>query len=313
MIKNTMRAFGAVATLGAAAAAAIWASHAIAQTGAGPFTEAQAQAGQPIYVNRCAVCHDAGGETIRLVGPAFTQAWNSRSTAALYTRIKTTMPFNNPGSLSEAETTAVVAYILKSNGATASATALTPTTDVTIASLIATHGNRRDPYAGYVSLSSMAAATGITFPGTVAKYTPVTEGMLLNPPASDWLMHYQNYAGWSHSPLKQITPQNVHNLQLRWVWSLEDGERQQITPLVHDGVMFVSTVVNNTVQALNAATGWAPGWKIRSTPPRAPWPFTATSFSIPRATPPCTRSTRAPARSTGSSRFPTMAATRSAA
>jgi alcohol dehydrogenase (cytochrome c) len=256
MIRNTMRTFGAVVGLGGAAVAAIWASHAIAQTGVGPFTEAQAQAGQPIYASRCAVCHDAGGETIQLVGPAFTQAWNSRSTAALYTRIKTTMPFNNPGSLSEAEATAVVAYILKSNGATAGATTLTPTTDVPIASVITARGNQaKDRYAGYVSLSAMSAATGITFPGTVAKYTPVTEEMLLNPPANDWLMHYQNYAGWSHSPLKQITPQNVHNLQLRWVWSLEDGERQQITPLVHDGVMFVSTVVNNTVQALNAATG----------------------------------------------------------
>ena len=252
MIRNTMRAFGAVAGLGAAAAAAIWASHAIAQTSAGPFTEAQAQAGQQVYAGRCAACHDAGGETIRLVGPAFTQAWNSRGTAALYTRIKTTMPFSNPGSLSEAEATAVVAYILKSNGATAGAAALTPTTDVPIAGIIPA---RRDAYAGYVSLSSMAPATGITFPGTVEKYTPVTEEMLLNPPANDWLMHYQNYAGWSHSPLRQITPQNVQTLQLRWVWSLEDGERQQITPLVHDGVMFVSTVINNTVQALNAATG----------------------------------------------------------
>jgi alcohol dehydrogenase (cytochrome c) len=83
----------------------------------------------------------------------------------------------------------------------------------------------------------------------------VTEEMLLNPPAADWLMHYQNYAGWSHSPLKQINTKNVQNLQLRWVWSLDDGERQQITPLVHDGVMFVSTAVNNKVQALNAATG----------------------------------------------------------
>jgi alcohol dehydrogenase (cytochrome c) len=42
---------------------------------------------------------------------------------------------------------------------------------------------------------------------------------------------------------------------LRWVWSLDDGERQQITPMVHDGVMFLSTAVNNKVQALNAATG----------------------------------------------------------
>jgi alcohol dehydrogenase (cytochrome c) len=68
-------------------------------------------------------------------------------------------------------------------------------------------------------------------------------------------MHYGNYAGWSHSPLKQITAKNVQNLQLRWVWSMDDGERQQITPLVHDGVMFVSNNITNRVQALNAKTG----------------------------------------------------------
>ena len=64
----------------------------------------------------------------------------------------------------------------------------------------------------------------------VRNITPVTDEMLRNPPASDWLMHYWNYAGWSHSPLKQINVQNVRNLQLRWVWSMDDGERQQITP-----------------------------------------------------------------------------------
>jgi alcohol dehydrogenase (cytochrome c) len=256
MIKNRMRAFGAAVAIGAAAAAGIWASHAMAQTGSGPFTEAQAQAGQPIYVSRCASCHEAGGETARLMGPSFTDGWKSRSTRDLYTRIKTTMPFNNPGSLSPAEAASVVAYILKSNGATAGGAAFTPTTTVAIASIVTEQRARpQDPYAGYVSLSGVAAGTGITFPGTVAHYTPVTEEMLLSPPPSDWLMHYQNYAGWSHSPLTQINTQNVKNLQLRWVWSMEDGERQQITPLVHDGVMFVSTVINNTVQALNAATG----------------------------------------------------------
>src|SRR5690348_928517 len=140
MSKTTMRALGATAVLGAAAAVAILASHAIAQTSGqtkiGPFTEAQATAGQPIYVSKCSACHDAGGETAKLIGPSFTQGWKSRSTKDLYTRIKTTMPFNNPGSLTEAETTAVVAYILKSNGATAGAAALTPATDVPIASIV---------------------------------------------------------------------------------------------------------------------------------------------------------------------------------
>jgi alcohol dehydrogenase (cytochrome c) len=246
----------AAVTLGAAAVS-VWASHAIAQSRtAGPFTDAQAQAGQVLYNSRCASCHDAGGETIRLLGTSFTDVWKTRTTRDLYTRIKTTMPFNDPGSLSDAAAASAVAYILKGNGAVAGSADFTPTTTVAINTILPNRTRAgSDQYAGYVSLSGMPAATGITFPGTVAKYTPVTEEMLLHAPASDWLMHYQNYAGWSHSPLKQINVKNVHNLQLRWVWSLDDGERQQITPLVHDGVMFISTVVNNKVQALNAATG----------------------------------------------------------
>ena len=146
-----------------------------------------------------------------------------------------------------------MAYILKSNGAKAGPADFTPATAVAINTVIP--ARQSGLYAGYTSLSGAPQPTGLTFPGTVEKYTPVTEEMLLHAPAQDWLMHYQNYAGWSHSPLKQINTQNVQNLQLRWVWSLDDGERQQITPLVHDGVMFVSTAVNNKVQALNAATG----------------------------------------------------------
>ena len=77
MIKGREKvAIGAIAvaiSLGAAGAAGIWASHALAQTRtvAGPFTEAQVQAGQPIYDSRCASCHTAGGETVRLLSPAF--------------------------------------------------------------------------------------------------------------------------------------------------------------------------------------------------------------------------------------------------
>jgi alcohol dehydrogenase (cytochrome c) len=258
--KAFLRALAAVLTLGAAGAASPWGTGAVAQTkiATGPFTDAQAQAGQFIYSGRCASCHDSGGESARLFGASFADGWKTHTTRDLYVRIKTTMPFNDPGSLSDAAAASVVAFILKNNGAVAGTTDFTPTTAVAINSIIAVQasGNQAaDPYANYVSLSGMPAATGITVPGTVANYTPVTEEMLLHPPAADWLMHYQNYAGWSHSPLKQINTQNVDSLQLRWVWSLDDGERQEITPLVHDGVMFISTVVNNKVQALDARTG----------------------------------------------------------
>src|ERR1700734_24231 len=133
--KASMRACAAFGiALGAASTAGLWAAGAGAQTKSapGPFTDAQAQAGQVLYNSRCASCHDAGGETIRLVGAGFTDTWKTRSTRDLYTRIKTTMPFNDPGSLSDGDAASVVAYVLKANGGVAGSADLTPATAVAI-------------------------------------------------------------------------------------------------------------------------------------------------------------------------------------
>jgi alcohol dehydrogenase (cytochrome c) len=83
--------------------------------------------------------------------------------------------------------------------------------------------------------------------------TPVTDDVLRNPPASDWLHWRRTYDGWGHSPLTQINRQNVGQLRLAWSWAMQPGN-QQATPLVHDGVMYLANP-GSTVQALNAATG----------------------------------------------------------
>ena len=59
---------------------------------------------------------------------------------------------------------------------------------------------------------------------------PVTPEMLKNPPPGDWLIFRRNYHGHSHSPLNQITPANVKNLQLQWVWAMNDSGANQTTP-----------------------------------------------------------------------------------
>ena len=43
--------------------------------------------------------------------------------------------------------------------------------------------------------------------------TPVTDTMLRDPPAADWLMWRRTYNGWGYSPLEQINKNNVKNLQ----------------------------------------------------------------------------------------------------
>ena len=94
---------------------------------------------------------------------------------------------------------------------------------------------------------------GIVAAGQVKDYTPVTDAMLLTPDPADWPNWRRTLDGWGYSPLKQITTQNVHQLQLAWSWTLAPGLSQP-TPLVSSGRMFVP-VPGGGAQALDAATG----------------------------------------------------------
>ena len=87
----------------------------------------------------------------------------------------------------------------------------------------------------------------------IKNLTPVTDAMLRNPPAADWLMWRRAYNGWGYSPLDQINKDNVKNLQPAWTWSLSSGATET-TPIVHDGVLFIFNAADK-IQALNAATG----------------------------------------------------------
>jgi alcohol dehydrogenase (cytochrome c) len=253
-----------------------WSAATRAQQGA-TYTDQQALAGQVAYVQRCAACHGStlsgGGEAPPLAGPAFMGSWGPLTIRELFARTRETMPPENPDGLSADTYASIVAYVLKANGAQAGSSALTSDTSVTIASIASGQapagltgaaepgrggrgrGGRGRGGADDDQTASPPPRMGLTVPGTVKNYGPVTVELLARPPDGDWLMHYRTYSGWSHSPLTQITARNVGGLQLKWAWPLEDGMRQQITPIVHDGVMFVSTNMSNTVQALDARSG----------------------------------------------------------
>ena len=87
----------------------------------------------------------------------------------------------------------------------------------------------------------------------IKNLTPVTDAMLRDPPAGDWLMWRRTYNAWGYSPLDQINKGNVKNLKVAWTWSLNNGATET-TPIVHDGVLFIFNYADK-VQALNAATG----------------------------------------------------------
>src|SRR5215469_1402298 len=85
----------------------------------GVYTADQAAQGKAIFADKCATCHGAdlnGAEMAPpLVGPTFLGDWVGQSADDLFTRIHTTMPANDPGSLSNAQTVQVLAYILSVN------------------------------------------------------------------------------------------------------------------------------------------------------------------------------------------------------
>jgi mono/diheme cytochrome c family protein len=80
------------------------------------YTDAQAQRGQATYDGQCRVCHGAtlgGGLGPPLAGADFLRAWDKRPLADLVGKIEKTMPATNPGTLSRAQATDLVAHILK--------------------------------------------------------------------------------------------------------------------------------------------------------------------------------------------------------
>jgi alcohol dehydrogenase (cytochrome c) len=72
-----------------------------------------------------------------------------------------------------------------------------------------------------------------------------------------WLTYSGDYSGKRHSPLKQITADNVHRLAAQWTWQAEGmaiGRGFESTPLVMDGVLYI-TGNNNMAWAVDARTG----------------------------------------------------------
>src|SRR5256885_15080248 len=87
-----------------------------------------------------------------------------------------------------------------------------------------------------------------------AGYPTVTDDRLLRPDAGDWLMYRRTYDGSGFSPLKEITPSNIHKLSLAWSFSTDLVEAHETTPIVNHERMFITTPGNNTI-ALDAKTG----------------------------------------------------------
>jgi alcohol dehydrogenase (cytochrome c) len=72
--------------------------------------------------------------------------------------------------------------------------------------------------------------------------------------AQNWLMYSGTYSSQRYSGLRQITAANVKTLEQKWVFQAESLEKFEATPLVVDGIMYVTQAPSDVV-ALDAKTG----------------------------------------------------------
>jgi S-disulfanyl-L-cysteine oxidoreductase SoxD len=84
----------------------------------GVYTADQAKRGEQIYKDNCAACHgedlSGSGPMPALAGPDFIGNW--KTVGDLFEKTHTSMPASNPGSMTEQQTSDVIAFMLaKSN------------------------------------------------------------------------------------------------------------------------------------------------------------------------------------------------------
>src|SRR5882757_3069903 len=140
----------------------------------------------------------------------------------------------------------------------------------------------RFPVAAWPGLL-LCLAPGMLFPQTL------DPGLLLKPPTEAWPTYNGDYSGRRFSPLSQINPSNIKNLNLAWIYRANVGETPgaivggegsppkpnegaspfggpsiKATPLMVNGVLYFTTPDNTW--AVDARTGreiWHYFWRTR--------------------------------------------------
>ena len=70
----------------------------------------------------------------------------------------------------------------------------------------------------------------------------------------NWLTYSGSYMSQRYTQLREVTPSNVKDLEQKWIFQAQSLQSFSATPLVVDGVMYVTQAPNDIV-ALDARTG----------------------------------------------------------
>jgi alcohol dehydrogenase (cytochrome c) len=204
-------------------------------------------AGQVTYAQSCLACHGPRLEgspfAPTLVGKTFQDHWRGKPAAELLAQMRKTMPPKGTGTVKPQAFPDLLAFLVKANEGGPDFLAKLPAPSAPVAS------------AGSVRTAPMPAAVAKRLAGLPA----VTDAMLASPADGDWLAWRRTLDSAGFSPLRQIDRGNAQRLKKAWNLPL-DPSSNEITPLVHDGVLFVHS--GAALVAVDAATG-VPLWKYQ--------------------------------------------------
>jgi alcohol dehydrogenase (cytochrome c) len=115
-----------------------------------------------------------------------------------------------------------------------------------------------------INLLYICFIAGLFVSGQIGAQVPYDRIVNATEEPENWLTYNGDYMSQRYSRLDQITPDNVTNLELKWILQNQVFGAWQSNPIIADGVMYV-TERPNSVMAVDASTGRV-FWKFRHTP-----------------------------------------------
>jgi alcohol dehydrogenase (cytochrome c) len=201
-------------------------------------------AGRQVFVARCAGCHGTDGNGGEL-GPNIATRVPTRTDQELTTVVRQGLVASGMpafGNLSDGDTATLVQFLrtLKPRAGSAPERAtVTLAGSGTLSGLVLNQSQFDMQLLGDDRKLHLLRKSG-------AQHRPVTS-------QADWTSYNGGVAGSRYSTLAQITKSNVPSLAPKWIFSLRNTNNLQVTPIVSEGVMYVTAA--NECYALDAGSG----------------------------------------------------------
>ncbi len=203
-------------------------------------------AGRQVFAARCAGCHGSDGNGGEL-GPGIALRVPTRTDQELTTLFRQGLPASGMPSfanLSEGDAASLIQFLrtLKPRAGSAPARAKVTAGGVSVEGLVLNQSQFDMQLLGddrKIHLLRKSGAAGTTLRAVTSQ--------------TDWTSYNGGDTGSRYSALTQINRSNAGSLAPKWMFSLRNTNNLQVTPIVSDGVMYVTAA--NECYALDAGSG----------------------------------------------------------